>query len=115
VMLHFRARVRVGLQISSARLATMGRLLTGSDIGEKLGVSHQRAFQIVKKRDFPKPVACEGRSRLWRAQDVERWVSANPVVDVGDLEDGALGIRTVAIRVGEQPSSPLTPLLGSAR
>jgi predicted DNA-binding transcriptional regulator AlpA len=52
----------------------VGRLLTGSDIGEKLGVSHQRAFQIVEKTDFPRPVAREGRSRLWRAGDVELWV-----------------------------------------
>jgi predicted DNA-binding transcriptional regulator AlpA len=50
------------------------KLLTGSDIGENLGVSHQRAFQIVETKDFPKPAAREGRSRLWNAWDVERWV-----------------------------------------
>jgi hypothetical protein len=41
----------------------MARLLTGSDIGEKPGVTHQRAFQIVERKEFPRPVAREGRSR----------------------------------------------------
>lgn len=58
-------------------LATMGKYLMGSgEIGDRLGgVSRQRVQQIVNKTDFPKPYDELQMGKVWRIQDVERWIS----------------------------------------
>jgi predicted DNA-binding transcriptional regulator AlpA len=46
------------------------------EIAELLGVSKQRAHQIVDEEGFPAPVDREGQSRLWGRREVETWAKA---------------------------------------
>lgn len=43
------------------------------EVAEMLGVSRQRADQLVRQRDFPKPVAELRGGRIWRVGDIEKW------------------------------------------
>lgn len=49
------------------------RLMGLHEIAELLDVSRARADQLVRQRDFPKPVAELKAGRIWRAEAVERW------------------------------------------
>ena len=53
-------------------------LVTGSEIGRRLGVSRQRVYQWLKAPNlrFPKPLRLNARIVLWRWADVERWVAS---------------------------------------
>ncbi len=42
-----------------------------------LGVSRTRAYQITNSKSFPDPVAVLSVGRIWRADDVERWIKAH--------------------------------------
>jgi predicted DNA-binding transcriptional regulator AlpA len=44
-----------------------------TEIGEILGVTHQRASKIVGERGFPKPVGLQGQSRLSDRREVTAW------------------------------------------
>ena len=45
-----------------------------TEIAERLGVSRQRADQIVRTDPaFPEPAAVITAGRIWRRSDVERW------------------------------------------
>lgn len=44
------------------------------EIGEMLGVSRQRVFQITSRRDFPKPYDELRMGKLWRRMAVETWM-----------------------------------------
>lgn len=39
-----------------------------------LGVSRTRAYQITNSKTFPDPVAVLSVGRIWRTEDVERWI-----------------------------------------
>ncbi|RSM36690.1 DNA-binding protein [Actinoplanes sp. ATCC 53533] len=39
------------------------------------GVSRQRADQLSRRTDFPKPCAELAQGRIWLGADVERWSS----------------------------------------
>lgn len=43
------------------------------EIAELLGVTQQRAQQIAAERDFPTPVAEDGRGRPWDQREVTAW------------------------------------------
>lgn len=43
------------------------------EVAEMLGVSRQRADQLARERDFPKPVADIKAGRIWREADIEKW------------------------------------------
>jgi predicted DNA-binding transcriptional regulator AlpA len=46
------------------------------EVAEKLGVTTARVVQIANAyEDFPAPVARLASGRVWRTQDVERWMS----------------------------------------
>lgn len=53
------------------------QLLGINEIAETLGVSRQRADQLAKRPDFPKPVAELRMGRIWRASDFEKWRKRN--------------------------------------
>jgi predicted DNA-binding transcriptional regulator AlpA len=63
------------------------KLYTSGDIAEKLGVTRQRALQIVNDRrmDFPEPYdTLPGNVQVWLITEVDRWVAANrPAIDEG--------------------------------
>jgi prophage regulatory protein len=51
-----------------------------SEIATMLGVSRQRAGQLVRDyEDFPPPVAELASGRIWKTVDVEAWANAHPV------------------------------------
>ncbi len=51
-----------------------------SEIAAMLGVSRQRAGQIVRDYDdFPAPVAELASGRIWETAAVEAWAEAHPV------------------------------------
>lgn len=48
-------------------------LVTGAEIGRRLGVSTQYVHKRAKQDDFPSPIGRVGNYVVWRWQDVERW------------------------------------------
>lgn len=44
-----------------------------TEIADLLGVSRQRADQLSKHLDFPKPVAMLASGRVWETASVEDW------------------------------------------
>ena len=46
------------------------------ELAKRLGVSRQRAHQIVRKDTFPEPEATVGGRPLWRARTIEAWIAA---------------------------------------
>jgi prophage regulatory protein len=53
------------------------------EIGEMLGVSRQRVFQITSRKDFPRPYAEVKAGKLWRRAAVEQWAHDHGR-DIGD-------------------------------
>jgi predicted DNA-binding transcriptional regulator AlpA len=51
----------------------LDELVTGAEIGRRLGVSKQRAHQLADRDDFPQPLGRVGNYRVWRWSDVDRW------------------------------------------
>jgi predicted DNA-binding transcriptional regulator AlpA len=43
------------------------------EVAEILGVSKQRAHQIAEENGFPKPIAQDGRGRVWTRYEVQAW------------------------------------------
>ncbi|SCL26097.1 Prophage CP4-57 regulatory protein (AlpA) [Micromonospora pallida] len=50
------------------------RLAASQEVQEMLGVSRTRAYQITNSKTFPDPVAVLSVGRIWRTEDVERWI-----------------------------------------
>jgi len=48
-----------------------------AEIQTRLGVSRQRAYIIIGRRDFPEPWAELAMGKVWRSTDVEEWISAH--------------------------------------
>ena len=44
------------------------------EIRQRLGVSVQRAYIIVGRKDFPDPWRQLARGKVWRSTDVEAWI-----------------------------------------
>lgn len=44
------------------------------EIAARCGVTRQMAFKMAGRRSFPSPVAHLAMGRVWRAQDVKKWV-----------------------------------------
>jgi prophage regulatory protein len=60
-------------------------LMGAHEIRTRLGVSRQRAYQIVQHSSFPAPVAKLRMGNVWRTADVEKWIAKHrPYLD----EDG---------------------------
>jgi hypothetical protein len=43
------------------------------DVGDYLGVSHQRANQMFHEGKFPEPERVDGIGPLWKPKTIERW------------------------------------------
>ncbi|MFE4574628.1 helix-turn-helix transcriptional regulator [Streptomyces chartreusis] len=50
---------------------SLDELYTSPQIAKRLGVSRQRIDQLVERGQLPQPVGRSGRTRLWRAADIE--------------------------------------------
>ena len=58
------------------------RLMGAQEIRTRLKVSRQRADQLMKRPDFPEPVAVLGMGRIWRTEDIEKWIAEHrPYLD----------------------------------
>jgi prophage regulatory protein len=44
------------------------------EIRTRLGVSRQRAYIIMGRRDFPEPWRELAMGKVWRSTDVETWI-----------------------------------------
>lgn len=61
----------------TARNKTMGGKLAGiTEIGQMLGVSRQRASQLVASEGFPKPMDRLASGPVWKRSAVEKWAAA---------------------------------------
>lgn len=50
-----------------------------AEIAKRLGVSRQRADQLVRSyQDFPPPAAELTAGRVWETAAVEEWIAAHP-------------------------------------
>lgn len=47
-----------------------------TEIGDLLGVTRQRAYQLSRKPDFPAPVAETKAGRIWDRAAVEAWAAS---------------------------------------
>jgi prophage regulatory protein len=54
------------------------RLVGAHEIRLMLGdISRQRTYQITSKAGFPKPLADLEQGKVWLAEEVEVWITAN--------------------------------------
>jgi prophage regulatory protein len=54
---------------------TEPRLMGAQEIAERLQVSRQRVQQLTERADWPAPYATLSLGRVWRANDIERWIA----------------------------------------
>ncbi|MFY1586089.1 helix-turn-helix transcriptional regulator [Micromonospora sp. WMMD734] len=50
-------------------------LMGAAEIQERLGVSRQRAYILINRRDFPAPAATLRMGNVWLKSDVEAWIA----------------------------------------
>jgi prophage regulatory protein len=50
------------------------RLMGAAEIQARLGVSRQRAYVLVNRRDFPEPYVTLAMGNVWLGDDVEKWI-----------------------------------------
>jgi predicted DNA-binding transcriptional regulator AlpA len=55
----------------------MGELMGAAEIAERLGVSRQRVQQLVKRKDWPAPVAELTMGKVWRSAEIEAWIKTH--------------------------------------
>ena len=51
-------------------------LVTGGDVGRRLGISRQRVGQLAATDGFPEPIGRLGRANVWRWADIAAWARA---------------------------------------
>jgi predicted DNA-binding transcriptional regulator AlpA len=56
-----------------------GRLVGISEIAELIGMTRQRAYQIVRDPEFPEPVDVIAAGTFWWRQEVEAYLRKRPV------------------------------------
>ena len=67
------------------------RLVGAHEIRDSLGVSRQRVYQLVKRSDFPQPIAELAQGKVWLLADLEAWIGghrAGKGADRADRRDG---------------------------
>jgi prophage regulatory protein len=62
-------------------------LMGAAELSERLGCSRQRAYQIARKSDFPKPYAKLKQGTVWAAEEVEAWMIAHGRIPPDDTEE----------------------------
>ncbi|MFI2713209.1 helix-turn-helix transcriptional regulator [Micromonospora sp. NPDC018662] len=51
------------------------QLMGAAEIQERLGISRQRAYILINRRDFPAPVATLKMGNVWLREHVEAWIA----------------------------------------
>jgi prophage regulatory protein len=68
-----------GQELPRMLISMTGHLVGLSEIASMLGVTRQRASQLVRDYDdFPPPVAQLASGRVWETAAVEAWAKAHP-------------------------------------
>ncbi len=61
------------------------RLMGAAEIQERLGMSRQRTYVLINRRDFPPPKWVLKMGQVWDAEDVEAWIrEKRPHLDAPD-------------------------------
>ncbi len=60
-----------------------------AEIQARLGVSRQRAYILIGRRDFPEPWRELSMGKVWRSTDVEKWIREHRPELAGDSDDPA--------------------------
>lgn len=68
------AKLRFAYSQSGYSRAVPRHLYGAGEITTRLGVSRQRARQIIDRPDFPKPYDRLGMGSVWLKSDVETWI-----------------------------------------
>lgn len=70
-------------QVTSSIVTMLGvmELMGAAEIKELLGVSRQRVQQLIRRPDFPKPIASLAMGKVWRREDVLRWARERQDID----------------------------------
>jgi predicted DNA-binding transcriptional regulator AlpA len=63
------------------------RLMSLSDIIDRLGFSRTYTTSLVNSKGFPDPAYELGGRRVWLAEDVENWIVANRPYVAGNDEE----------------------------
>ncbi|MFI7330668.1 GntR family transcriptional regulator [Micromonospora aurantiaca (nom. illeg.)] len=50
------------------------RFMGAAEIQERLGVSRQRAYILISRKNFPEPIATLKMGSVWLASDIEDWM-----------------------------------------
>lgn len=48
-------------------------LVTGAEIGRRIGVSTSRLHQLREQDGFPEPLGKVGKAIVWRWADIQKW------------------------------------------
>ena len=65
-------------------------LVTGAEIGRRLGISRERVRQLAQRPDFPAPIGRLGPANVWGWNVVDEWRRANervPPVEIFSATD----------------------------
>jgi prophage regulatory protein len=58
------------------------------EIARRLGVSRQRAGEIIDRPDFPEPYDRLGMGAVWRKADIESWIEKHRP-HLGEIDEEA--------------------------
>lgn len=59
-------------------MSELDDLVTGAEIGRRLGISRERVRQLAGRDDFPVSLGRLGKARVWRWADIQRWAEHQP-------------------------------------
>jgi predicted DNA-binding transcriptional regulator AlpA len=65
-------------------------LVTGGEIGRRLGVSRERVRQLAQRSDFPAPIGRLGQANVWGWAAVDEWLRKDgrvPPVEIYSATD----------------------------
>lgn len=69
-------------------LMTVARYLMGAaEIQDRLGVSRQRVQQLMKRDDWPASYDELAMGKVWKAQDIEAWITEHRPADIQESSD----------------------------
>lgn len=63
------------------------RLMGAAEIQERLGLSRQRTYILINRREFPAPTWVLKMGQVWDAEIVEAWIRENRPDLAGTPED----------------------------
>jgi hypothetical protein len=75
-------------------------LVTGAEVGRRLGISRERVRQLTARPDFPEPLGRIGPAKVWRWQQVLDWDARHRQQPALMVESDGVRFRTVPERPG---------------